>query len=199
APKGIEGSFVIGPFWTPVSLALQLDGTPLITWPGLSRKTNVARFGSGTTWNVVGTPFGDDGLGLEFSGPVVRVNAAGVVFATAMTKSPTATRPVVFRLDGGDWTALGDPPKTEGPGQDYDLAVDGTGAPVLVVSEQAFHQGPLVLYLYRWSGTAWEMAAPPPPTSMTASSRSPRLAIDRRGRIVLAWTELASQGTGVIR
>jgi len=95
------------------------------------------------TWNVVGTPFGDDfAHNLEFSGPVVHVNATGVLFATKLVKTGSAVHPNVFRFDGGAWQALGDPPSSEGSGQDYDFALDGTGAPVLV-TEKAPLGGPV--------------------------------------------------------
>ena len=153
---GIEGSFVINDSQqTPVSLALEGDGTPLVAWQGLSWKVSVARYVGSMTWNVVGTPFGDDfAHNLEFSGPVVHVNATGVLFATKLVKTGSAVHPNVFRFDGGAWQALGDPPSSEGSGQDYDFALDGTGAPVLAVSEQRLGNSLVTLYLYRWSGTA---------------------------------------------
>jgi hypothetical protein len=198
---GIEGSYVINDSQqTPVSLALEGDGTPLVAWQGLSWKVSVARYVGSMTWNVVGTPFGDDfAHNLEFSGPVVHVNATGVLFATKLVKTGSAVHPNVFRFDGGAWQALGDPPSSEGSGQDYDFALDGTGAPVLAVSEQRLGNSLMTLYLYRWSGTAWEQPVPPPPVSLTFSARSPRLMIDRLGRIVLAWTESGPANVGVIR
>ena len=202
---GIEGSYVIyDSQQTPVSLALEGDGTPLVAWQGFSWKVSVARYVGSMTWNVVGTPFGDDfAHNWEFSGPVVRVNATGVLFATKLVKTGSAVHPNVFRFDGGAWQALGDPPSSEGSGQDYDFALDGTGAPVLAVSEQRLGNSLMTLYLYRWSGTAWEQPVPPPPVSLTSSARSPRLMIDRLGRVVLAWTESAPtfipQNVGVIR
>jgi hypothetical protein len=187
---GIEGSFVISTYQqTPVSLALDRDGTPLVAWEGFGRKVSVARFGGSMMWNVVGTRFGDQSQNFEFSGPVVRVNATGVLFATKLVGTATDVHPNVFRFDGVDWQALGDPPHTEGSGQDYDFALDGTGAPVLAVAEQRTGSSLTTIYLYRWSGTAWEKPVPPPPVSPTLTVRSPRLMIDGLGRVVLAWAE----------
>ena len=141
---GIEGSYVISDSQqTPVSLALEgrrhasrRVAGPLVEGPAW-RGTSAPM-----TWNVVGTPFGDDfAHNLEFSGPVVRVNATGVLFATKLVKTGSAVHPNVFRFDGGAWQALGDPPSTEGSGQGPTISRStARSAPVLAVSEQRLGQ-----------------------------------------------------------
>ena len=202
-PAGVPNSYIYSSiFITPVSLVLAPDGTPLVAWPGFSRLTGVASFSGGTTWNAVGAPIDSFAGEIEVSGPVVRANAAGAVFVASMTHEPMGTtlHPGVFHLVAGAWTPLGDPPVQAGDGQDYDLTIDASGAPILIVAEQVLGDSPRQLFVSRWSGATWD-AMPQPPVAQTGIARAPRLAVDGHGRRVIAWSEPPSANlvTGVIR
>jgi predicted small lipoprotein YifL len=198
---GVPDSYVWSSLYlTPVSIALTADGTPLVAWPGFSDRTGVAKLAGATTWNAVGTPLEDLAFVSESSGPVVRLNGAGTVFVASMTKTAAPTsHPTVFRLDADAWTPLGDPPMTAGDGQDYDLAIDATGAPVLFAVEQRHEEGGHpALFMYRWSGTSWDSMSAPPFTG-TEIPREVRLLFDGRGRRLTAWSEPSDRYVGIIR
>jgi hypothetical protein len=55
------------------------------------------------------------------------------------------------------------------------------------------------VFFYRWSGTAWTTPAPSPPDLAGTDARKPHLEVDTRGRWVVAWAELASTSTAVVR
>ncbi len=197
---GVPDSYVWSSLYlTPISIALMIDGTPVVAWPGFSDRTGVAKLAGDTTWTAIGMPLENPGVATESSGPVVRVNAAGTVFVAAMTQTPGATEhATVFRLDADAWTPLGDAPMTTGGGgQDYDLAIDATGAPVLFSAEQSGGKA-AALFMYRWSGTDWvSMSAPP--FGRTDIPREVRLLFDGHGRRLTAWSEPSDRYLGVIR
>ena len=166
-----------------------------------SWKVSVARYVGSMTWNVVGTPFGDDfAHNLEFSGPVVHVNATGVLFATKLVKTGSAVHPNALPLNGGAWQALGDPPSSEGSGQDYDFALDGTGGSPrarrvgAALGQQPYDALSLSLVGH---GLGAARAAAARIADLFGALAAPH--VDRLGRIVLAWTESGPGSVGVIR
>jgi hypothetical protein len=200
--QGLPNSYVYSAIYlTPLSIALDGAGTPLVSWPGFGRKTGVAAHAGGTTWNSVATTVIETQPGAtELSGPALRVSAKGEVFVASIALGGGLLHTTVFRLDNGVWTQLGTGPMTRIGVQDYDFALDPTGAPVLASSEG---DGPTkLLFLYRWTGTSWEELSPSPPVSPGTTARTPRLAIDRHGRHVTAWVENtggAGDSLGVLR
>jgi hypothetical protein len=198
--KGVLAGITFGTvLLSPVSLSLAPDGRPLVSWANFARVTAVAKFDTGTTWNALGTS-PESFPSFENNGPVVRVNGAGDVFVAWMTRAMNgaATHVTVARFDAGAWSMLGMAPSTGAVGQDYDLAIDRAGAPILVEEEETFGAKATSLFAYRWTGTAWTAGSALPGTE-TTTTVMPHIAIDRRGRWVVAWAESSAGHAGVVR
>jgi hypothetical protein len=178
-----------------LSMAISPDGLPVVAWPGQKIPTNVAEFVSGTTWTTLGRAPNSDVLSHSVNGPVVRVNSTGEIFLAwidpQVVGGNATERVSVSRFDGTTWQALGGPLVSGSQARDYDMTIDGSGAPIVADSELLSPNGDL-LFSYRWNGTAWQAPAPgvaaaPLPLSFVYT---PTIAIDGSGRLVAAWVHL---------
>jgi hypothetical protein len=177
-----------------LSLTLTPDGLPIVAWPGTKVHSVVAEFVSGTTWTMLGLGPNCNTLSNSVNGPVVRVNSTGDIFLAWINlqveaDSNAAELVSVSRFDGTTWQALGGPLYSAYVARDYDMLVDGSGAPIVADSESALNGGGLV-YSYRWNGTAWQKPAPgvaaagPP---LQTYVYTPTIAVDGSGRLVASW------------
>jgi hypothetical protein len=80
-----------------------------------------------------------------------------------------------------------------GDTSDYDMTIDGSGAPVVADVEYVPSDRSSRLFTYRWNGSSWETPAPgavglPPQTNIT----EPTIRVDSKGRLVVAWHQFQS-------
>jgi hypothetical protein len=182
-----------------LSLALTPDGLPVLAWPTTSYVTTVAKFVSGTTWTMLGTPPAASAGSGSVNGPIVRINGAGDIFIASIARAASVFQVSAARFDGSAWQPLGGPLVTAGAAEDYDMTVDGSGAPIVADSEFVMSEMADRLFTYRWDGATWQAPAPgetaaPPPQVYVAN---PTIAVDPRGRLVAAWLHRTT-GTAAI-
>ena len=195
---GVPGDLALTFFGAARALSLTLtpDGLPIVAW-GTQGHAVVAEFVAGTTWTTLGTAPNSDGLSHSINGPIVRVNSASDVFLAWIfpqveSGGNAADLVSVSLFDGTTWQAVGGPLYSAYVTRDYDMIIDGSGAPIVADSESALNGGGLV-YTYRWNGTAWQKPAPgvaaggPP---MQTYVYSPTIALDGSGRLIAAWVHL---------
>jgi hypothetical protein len=187
---GVLGSFVYSQR-NGVGLALTPAGVPVVAWPTYSNATVVAQFASNTTWTMLGAMMPDAVGGAGTNGPRLSVTGDGNLFLSwsGRTMQP-ASSPNVFgaQLDGGSWRA-GVPIMTGIPLRGWTMAVDGTGVPVVVTQGHVGTEAGNRLFGYRWDGTGWQAATPELVGVPMTYQFEPIMAVDSRGRWVVAWGE----------
>jgi hypothetical protein len=177
-----------------LSLAVTPTGAPVVAFTSQqSYAPVVAQFVSGTTWTMLGALPPPPAGGGPTSQPVLRSNAAGDLFVGwIMWDANDLYHLTVARWDGTTWRPLGDQVNAVGQAEYFDMAIDSSGAPVVVDVEFVASEMVDHLYAYRWDGAVWQAAAPGLASGASPEARAAdsAIALDGSGRLVVSWRNL---------
>lgn len=196
------------PAWGP-SLGLLPGNAPVLTWRSATDPDNgIFVIGAmGGTWQELGagsaTGLGIAQWGINVSAPVLAVDDQGRVFVTWSSSDMGEFEVFVRRHDAGAWQAVEGPGSRGGiAGNDaykhaVAIAVGPEGQPVVAWTD--FSNLSNDIYVRQLVGASWEevgagSASGGGVTRTIRAASSPRLAVDSRGRPVLAWLDGWSDG-----
>lgn len=181
------------------SLAIFSNGYPIVAWSNFPDREIYARQWNGSSWVGANSGGGvSNTVGTNSRNPSVAVDASSRALLAWQDQPSGYAFEIYFkRGSGGSWSALGTSASGGGisnsAGSSIDPAVvaDGSGNPVVAWTDDT--PGNSEIYLKTYNGSSWvELAGSATAGGISASAGSsgkPSLAIDSRGRLVVAWQD----------
>jgi hypothetical protein len=186
---------------TAVSLQARVSGDAVVAWSesdGTAANVYVQEWVT-DHWQPIGSALSASGGSTNAAYPSLGLKTNGTPVVAWEESDGTASNIYVRQWLSGSWQQLGPAlsavtgaTNARSPG----LVFDSTGSPVVIWRETAGTADNL--YVWRWTGTAWEalgaaLSAYPGATNVQDSS----IALDSAGNPVVAWTEEGSSGYDV--
>ncbi len=191
-------------YGTSIGFTVDASNNPIVVYNQVLPSGNgahvMARRYSGGAWAPIGPNGGELPNVSAFSGtcpkPVVRIDAGGAPLV-AYGAYIGSNGVYVQRFDGANWVDLAAGPVQSTIYPSFDLNVDASGRPVLIVSDSSA----LVTRAYRFAATAWQALGQNSGTlPLTAELRevyAPRIRFDAGGNPVVGFTASVTITPGI--